>query len=58
MGERVVEGVVLQREGLVERRDFVDDGEDANEDSVVAKISWVLGGGGRVLENVLVCWAG
>jgi len=55
VGERVVEGVVLQRERLVEGRDFVDDGEDADEDSVAAKISWVLGEGGRVLGTVSVC---
>lgn len=33
MGERVVEGVVLQREVLVEGWDFVDNGKDADEDS-------------------------
>ena len=43
-GEWVVEGVVLEREGLVEGGDFVDDGEDDDEKTTCR---WSAGAEGR-----------
>jgi hypothetical protein len=44
-----VEGVILEREGLVEGRDLVDDGEGADEDAA----GW-LAGVGMVVVSVQV----
>lgn len=53
LGEGVVEGIILQREMLVEGWDLINDGEDANEDPKIG-----VGQLGSLREEVVCLWRG
>lgn len=52
LGVRIVQGIIVEREGLVEGRELVDNGEDSNEDTIVALVRLVVSESGRVLACV------